>query len=109
MGVTVSDQSSGAGSALASHHPLGVSTGVFADLRSSWQELVVEACAVSTYAVELSALSADELSGLVPGLAGKAESAVPLCVRPCARQGLWARRRGDQAASWGASAPGEVD
>jgi hypothetical protein len=50
---------------LARHHPLGISTGVFTELRSSWRRLVAEACAVSTYAVELSALSASELPGLI--------------------------------------------
>jgi hypothetical protein len=48
-----------------------VSTGVFADTRGAWQRLVVKACAVSTYAVELSALSDDELPGLVDYLAAK--------------------------------------
>ena len=56
---------------LAQHHPMGASTGVFEDLRGSWQELVAEACAVSTYAVELSALSERELPGLLDYLAAK--------------------------------------
>lgn len=56
---------------LARHHPLGISTGVFAELRSSWPRLVAEACAVSTYAVELSALSGSELPGLISYLASK--------------------------------------
>ena len=56
---------------LARHHPLGISTGVFAELRSSWPRLVVEACAVSTYAVELSALSGSELPGLISYLGSK--------------------------------------
>jgi hypothetical protein len=50
---------------LAQHHPMGASTGLFEDLRGSWQELMAEACAVSTYAVELSALSERELPGLL--------------------------------------------
>jgi hypothetical protein len=50
---------------------LGVSTGIFGDLRGAWQRLVVKACEVSTYAVELSALSDDELPGLVDYLAAK--------------------------------------
>ena len=56
---------------LARHHPLGISTGVFVELRSSWPRLVAEACAVSTYAVELSALSAAELPGLISYLGSK--------------------------------------
>jgi sugar phosphate isomerase/epimerase len=56
---------------LAGHHPIGVSTGVFDDLRGAWRQLVVTACKVSTYAVELSALSEDELPGLIAYLAGK--------------------------------------
>jgi xylose isomerase-like TIM barrel protein len=56
---------------LAQHHPMGASTGVFEDLRGSWQELVAAACEVSTYAVELSALSERELPGLISYLAGK--------------------------------------
>lgn len=58
----------GAGS-LAAHHPLGVSTGIFDDMRGEWQRLVAKACEVSTYAVELSALSEDELPGLIDYLA----------------------------------------
>lgn len=54
----------GAGT-VARHHPIGVSTGVFASARDVWPALVVEACSVSTYAVELSALSGDELPGLI--------------------------------------------
>jgi len=56
---------------LARHHPVGISTGVFATLRSSWPPLVAEACAVSTYAVELSALSESELPGLISYLGSK--------------------------------------
>jgi len=43
---------------------MGVSTGVFTKSRGRWSELVTEACAISTYAVELSALSTVELPGL---------------------------------------------
>jgi sugar phosphate isomerase/epimerase len=50
---------------------VGISTGVFDQLRCSWQPLVAAACDVSTYAVELSALSASELPGLIAYLAGK--------------------------------------
>jgi hypothetical protein len=55
--------------ALAEHHPLGVSTGIFDDVRGVWQQLVARACSVSTYAVELSALAEDELPGLMDYLA----------------------------------------
>lgn len=58
-------------SAVAAHHPMGVSTGVFASSREVWPELVAEACRVSTYAVELSALSSDELPGLIAYLRAK--------------------------------------
>jgi sugar phosphate isomerase/epimerase len=50
---------------------MGMSTGVFGDLRGAWQELVAEACRVSTHAVELSALSEPELAGLMGYLAAK--------------------------------------
>jgi len=71
MGVTMSGTTRDGPSALAGHHPMGVSTGVFEDLRGSWPELVAEACNVSAYAAELSALSEDELPGLVEYLAAK--------------------------------------
>lgn len=71
MSVTVSMAMRDAPSALVGHHPIGVSTGIFEDLRGSWQELVAEACKISTYAVELSALSEDELPGLITYLASK--------------------------------------
>lgn len=50
---------------------MGVSTGVFAQSRDVWTELVTDACGVSTYAVELSALSGEELPGLVAYLRAK--------------------------------------
>jgi len=50
---------------LADHHPIGISTGVFTAARGDWPALVGAACKVSTFAVELSALSGDELPGLV--------------------------------------------
>ena len=59
------------GDALSGHHPIGISTGVFDDLRGAWRQLVAEACEVSTYAVELSALSEDELPGLIGYLAAE--------------------------------------
>ncbi len=46
------------------HHPLGVSTGIFTHDRGAWPALVADACGVSSHAVELSALSGSELSGL---------------------------------------------
>jgi len=50
---------------LASHHPIGMSTGVFADARKDWPGLVERASAISPYAIELSALSGPELPGLL--------------------------------------------
>jgi hypothetical protein len=69
--MSVSTAIVGLGSALVGHHPIGVSTGVFEDRRGCWPELVAEACKVSTYAVELSALSEGELPGLIAYLASK--------------------------------------
>ncbi|MHB1572277.1 MAG: TIM barrel protein [Solirubrobacteraceae bacterium] len=56
---------------LADHHPIGVSTGVFVSSRGDWRALVDEACSVSTFAVELSALSGEELPGLIAYLQAK--------------------------------------
>jgi hypothetical protein len=56
---------------LADHHPIGISTGVFDSVRGDWLSLVDAACSVSTFAVELSALSGDELPGLITYLLGK--------------------------------------
>jgi hypothetical protein len=56
---------------LAAHHPTGISTGVFAEARGDWRELVAGACRVSTFAVELSALSGEELPGLIAYLRSK--------------------------------------
>ena len=50
---------------LADHRPLGISTGVFEASRGNWPALVDAACDVSSCAVELSALSGDELPGLL--------------------------------------------
>jgi hypothetical protein len=47
------------------HHPTGASTGYMEGLRGSWDRLVEEACAVSSFAVELAALGEDELEGLM--------------------------------------------
>lgn len=56
---------------LADHHPLGISTGVFAGLRDDWPALIDQACKVSTFAVELSALSGSEMPGLLAYLRAK--------------------------------------
>ncbi len=69
MSVTTSGTIRDEPTALAAHHPMGLSTGVFDEVRGSWPELIAEACAFSTYAIELSALSEDELPGLVEYLA----------------------------------------
>lgn len=50
---------------LARHLTLGCSTGFMADLRNDWEQLVERAAAVSSIAVELSAVSASELPGLL--------------------------------------------
>ena len=60
---------------LADHLPLGISSGVFGKLRGDWHRLVDAASSVSTSAVELSALSGDELPGLVAYL--QSESHLP--------------------------------
>jgi hypothetical protein len=50
---------------IARHHPLGTSTGALVEQRGDWAALVAEAQRTSTFAVELAALSADELPGLL--------------------------------------------
>ena len=60
---------------LAAHHPIGMSTGVFAAARGYWPQLVADACRVSPFAVELSALSGGELPGLISYL--RAEPMLP--------------------------------
>jgi sugar phosphate isomerase/epimerase len=50
---------------------MGISTGVFAAARGDWPALVAEACRISTFAVELSAISGDELPGLIAYLRAK--------------------------------------
>ena len=62
---------------LADHHPTGISTGVFAELRNEWPDLVAQAEGVSSFAVELSALAEPELEGLIEFL----ESRPPLPFR----------------------------
>lgn len=54
---------------IARHHPLGTSTGALVEQRGDWPALVDEAQRTSTFAVELAALAADELPGLVHFLA----------------------------------------
>lgn len=55
---------------LAMHHPLGASTGYMERRRNDWTGMVEQACRVSTFAAELSALGEDELPGLVAFLEG---------------------------------------
>jgi hypothetical protein len=55
---------------IARHHPLGTSTGALVEQRGDWHGLVAEAQRTSTFAVELAALAADELPGLLHFLAG---------------------------------------
>jgi len=50
---------------LARHLSLGCSTGFMSELRGDWDGLVENAAAISSMAVELSALSASELPGLL--------------------------------------------
>lgn len=65
MSTTVDDAAAAAARPLVLHHPIGISTGVFASARGAWRQLVADACRISTFAVELSALSGEELPGLV--------------------------------------------
>jgi sugar phosphate isomerase/epimerase len=51
------------------HHPIGASTGYMEELRGSWEPLVEAACEVSSFAVELAALSEPELAPLADYLA----------------------------------------
>lgn len=59
------------------HHPVGASTGYMVDSRGDWPALLNKASRVSSFAVELTALSEDEL----PGLLGYLDSAPPLPFR----------------------------
>lgn len=54
---------------LPDHHPTGVSTGVYQELRGDWSSMIREAAQFSPYAVELSALGESELEGLLGFLA----------------------------------------
>jgi hypothetical protein len=54
---------------LLAHHPLGASTGYMSELRGNWHAQVAEAVEFSPYAIELSALSENEIAGLADYLA----------------------------------------
>lgn len=56
---------------LSEHHPTGLSTGVFEDMRGDWSSMIREAAQFSPYAIELSALGESELDGLLGFLAAK--------------------------------------
>jgi hypothetical protein len=71
VSTTADDATSAVARPLSAHHPTGISTGVFARARGDWRELVAKACRISTFAVELSALSGDELPGLIAYLRAK--------------------------------------
>ena len=58
---------------LASHATVGCSTGYMTDLRNDWPALVRAAALTSGFAIELSALSEDELPGLVEYLSGTSQ------------------------------------
>lgn len=71
VSTTVDDATPAVARPLAAHHPTGISTGVFAGARGDWPALAAEASRISSFAVELSALSGGELSGLVAYLRAK--------------------------------------
>ncbi|MDA8067527.1 MAG: TIM barrel protein [Actinomycetota bacterium] len=71
IGATLDTRSFDDLSGLAGHHPMGVSTGIFKQERGAWPQLVAQASGISTYVVELSALSGDELPGLLAYLRGQ--------------------------------------
>src|SRR4051812_14508986 len=50
---------------LTDHPTIGCSTGYMTELRGDWNALVAAAACTSGFAIELSALSEDELPGLV--------------------------------------------
>ena len=58
---------------VAAHHPLGASTGYMEGSRGDWPAMVAEAVDTSGFAVELAALSEDELPGLEAFLAERPE------------------------------------
>lgn len=69
FGVSVSLPAPEARSVVWRHHPVGASTGYMEKLRGDWPAQVAEAWAVSSFAVELSALSEPELEALTNYLA----------------------------------------
>jgi hypothetical protein len=62
------------GSVVSRHHPVGASTGYMRGLRGDWPGQIDAALQVSPFAVELSALSEDELPSLARFLADAAGS-----------------------------------
>jgi hypothetical protein len=54
---------------ISAHRLLGASTGYLRERNGTWEAVVKEACLVSVFAAELSALGEDELSGLLSFLA----------------------------------------
>lgn len=50
---------------LRRHYPVGASTGYMSDHRGEWPQLVSEALEISSFAIELSALSEQELPSLI--------------------------------------------
>lgn len=73
--MAVSVPTSRASSILSTHHPVGASTGYMYGLRGDWKRQVEAAVTVSPFAIELSALSEDELDSLEEYLS--AHSALP--------------------------------
>jgi hypothetical protein len=63
------------GPPLLDHHPLGASTGYMTGHRGDWSALTEEAARISSFAVELAALSELEFPSLLEFLAG--ETSVP--------------------------------
>jgi hypothetical protein len=58
---------------VAQHHPLGASTGFMEASRNDWPAMVAEALETSSFAVELAALSEDELPALEAFLTAEPE------------------------------------
>ena len=58
---------------VSQHHPLGASTGYMEGSRGDWPAMVTEALETSGWAIELAALSEDELPGLEDFLADRPE------------------------------------
>lgn len=52
------------------HYPIGASTGYMSELRGRWHDQLDLACAISPFAVELSALAEPELESLLEFLSG---------------------------------------